>query len=396
MPSFFIRGLARYFAASAMENRARRQSSYTPSSGTSSDNNKKLSNADLASWENNMRWLIPLAQATGYKIVIDNPKSHEQIIIDQNTKTLPELTLEWMQRYNKHELLKWMEKEKEKQQKEEEERRKNLEARRIEEARGRARFGNSFTLSEQNTQDKKSKIQKISKGNNVMPIFYLLLYAFIIVLIGFWVYNSFIFETERHHKDVQKYYALMLEAENSPITELITPEGFRFDMNEEEFNTLNELNIVDGSTKSDWLLGNIHYVGNINGGEFHEGKLFSYEITINECKNNGNVLKLNDDNVKKICEYYKTALGKGYQFTALPDYYYLNHNLFYILTKGNMAITLHYYASDYSSDYNRLSIKCENRPVSAPIEKEIDRIKEEERHKKYRPRFQSQYPYSRL
>lgn len=371
MPSFLIRGLAHYFAASVMESRARRQSSFSPSSRTSSDDNKKVSNADLASWQIHMRWLIPLAQATGFQIVIDNPKSHEQIIIDQNTKVLPELTLQWMQKYNKQELLEWMEKEKKKQQQKEEERRKYLEARRIEETRGRARFGNSFSLGEQNAQNKKSKSQNVSKGNYVIPIL-CLLYVFIIVLIGLWVFNSSIFEAERHVKDIQKYYAIMHEAENSPITEFITPEGFRFDMNEAEFNSLNEINITDGSTKSDWLFGNTHYVGNLYGGEFHEGKLVSYEITISGCKNNGTVLKLNDGNVKQICEYYKTALGKGGQFTALPDYYYLDNNYFYIFTKDNMAITLHYYSSAYSSDYNRLSIKCENRPVSVLKDRKKD------------------------
>ena len=119
MPSFLIRGLARYFAASAMESRARRQSSYTPPSGTSSDDDKQLSSADLASWQTQMRWLIPFVQATWYQIVIDNPKSHEQIIIDKNTKELPELSLDWMQKYDKQELLEWMAKEKERQQQEE-------------------------------------------------------------------------------------------------------------------------------------------------------------------------------------------------------------------------------------------------------------------------------------
>lgn len=229
MPSFLIRGLAHYFAASVMESRARRQSSFSPSSRTSSDDNKKVSDADLSSWQIHMRWLIPLAQATGYQIVIDNPNSHEQIIIDQNTKVLPGLTLEWMQRYNKQELLEWMAKEKERQQQKEEEKRKNLETRRIEEARGRARFGNSFTLSDQNTQDKRNKSQKVSNGNSVMPVL-CLIYVFIIVLIGLWVYNSSIFETERHDKDWEKYNAIILEAENSPTTEFITPEGFRFDI----------------------------------------------------------------------------------------------------------------------------------------------------------------------
>lgn len=158
MSLFLIRGLARYFAASAMESRARRQSTFTPSSGKLPDDDKKISDADLTGWEIHMRWLVPLAQATGYQIVIDNPKSHEQIIIDQNTKEFPKLTLEWMQKYNKQELLEWMEKENERQQQEEEKRQKNLEVHRIEEARGRARFGNSFTLSERNTQDKKATV----------------------------------------------------------------------------------------------------------------------------------------------------------------------------------------------------------------------------------------------
>lgn len=401
MPSFLIRGLARYFAASTMESRARRQSTFTPSSGTSSDDNKKLSEADLAGWLIHMRWLIPLAQATGYQIVIDNPKSHEQIIIDQNTKVLPELTLEWMQRYNKQELLEWITKEKGRQQQEEEEKRKNLEARRIEEARGRARFGNSFTLAEQNTQDKKNKSQKVSKGNYVMPIL-CLIYIFIVVLIGLWVYNSAFFESERHDKDVQKYYRMMHDAEYSPITELTTPEGFRFDMNEDEFNSINgqrKSYIVEGSTMCDWLFGNTHYAcDTLYGGDFSGGKLFRYEITVRGSVNNGIVSKLNNSDISKICDYFRTTLDNDYTYAKLSDYYYLinKDSQIHIFTKHNMAVTLYYHVSDYSSDENHIRIKCENRPVSAPIERERDRIKEEERQKEYRPRFQSQYPYSRL
>lgn len=394
MPSFLIRGLARYFAASAMESRARRQSTYTPSSGNSPDDNKKISDADLAGWEIHMRWLVPFVQATDYQIVIDNPKSHEHIIIDKNTKDLPKLTLEWMQKYNKQELLEWMEKEKERQQQEEEERRKNLETRRIEEACGRARFGNSFILTERNTQDEKSESLNDHKGKYVMPIL-CLIYVFIIVLVGLWVYHSTFFDSKRHDKDCMKYNSIMLDAENSPITELITPDGFRFDMNEDEFNALNELNPKDGSTKSDWLLGDIYYVGYIYGGEFHEGKLFCYEIEIRGHMNNGAVSKLNDNDISKICDYYKTILDKDYTYAKLSDYYYwINRNSqIRLFTKHNMAITLYYHVSDYSSDENHIRIKCENRPVSAPIERERDRSQ-----KKYRPRphFQSQYPYSRL
>jgi len=136
-----------------MESRARRQTSYTPPTGTSSDDENQLSSTDLASWQTQMRWLIPLVQATGYQIVIENPKSHEQIIIDKNTKELPELTLEWMQKYNKQELLKWIEKEKERERIEDEGKQKRLQARQIAEARGRAKFGNSYIPTEQDIQE---------------------------------------------------------------------------------------------------------------------------------------------------------------------------------------------------------------------------------------------------
>ena len=246
MPSFLIRGLARYFAASVMESRARRQSSVSPSSGTSSDDNKKLSDVDLASWQIHMRWLIPLAQATGYQIVIDNPKSHEQIIIDQDTKVLPELTIEWMQKYNKQELHEWMEKEKERQQQEEEERRKNLEAHRIEEARGRARFGNSFMLNDQNIKEmtNNSQIDNAKRiGDYIIPI--LCLYVFILVLVAILVYNSSAFAFERYEKES----AIFSQANN------VVPSLSQENPDKDEYIdsvTINSSNFFNNSS-STWL-----------------------------------------------------------------------------------------------------------------------------------------------
>ena len=150
MPSFLIRGLARYIAASAMESRARRSShNYTP---IPTNNENELTEADLSSWHTDMRWLIPFVQATGYRIVIDNPKSHERIIIDNNTKELPELTLEWMQKYNMQELLEWMAQEKERDIHEQEHKEKLKKARSIAEARGRAKFGNGYKAYEHDIQ----------------------------------------------------------------------------------------------------------------------------------------------------------------------------------------------------------------------------------------------------
>lgn len=199
MPSFLIRGLARYFAASAMESRARSQSSYTPSPDSLSDDSKKLSSGDLTSWQTQMRWLIPFVQATGNQIVIENPKSHEQIIIDKNTKELPELSLEWMQKYDKQELLEWITKERVREQQEEEERIKKLDARRIEEVRGRARFGNSFTLGDKDSNDLRKKNENSNNGNYLIPI--LCICVFIQALIGLWVYNSPMFAHERYKKE---------------------------------------------------------------------------------------------------------------------------------------------------------------------------------------------------
>ena len=151
MPSFFIRGLARYIAASAMERSVSRSSNnYTP---TLIDNDNELSEADLSSWHTDMRWLIPFVQATGYHIVIENPKSHEQIIIDRNTQELPVLTLDWMRKYNKQELLEWMAREKERILHTKEQNEKNKQARSIAEARGRAKFGDNYIPTEQDIQD---------------------------------------------------------------------------------------------------------------------------------------------------------------------------------------------------------------------------------------------------
>ena len=153
MPSFFVRGLARIFAASVMEHRASRSShSYTPIR-ININSYGELSEADLRSWSTDMRWLIPFVQATGYRIIIENPKSHEQIVIDQNTKELPELTLEWMQKYDMQELLEWMAQKEERDLHEREQKEKREKARNIAETRGRAKFGNSYKPTEEDIQD---------------------------------------------------------------------------------------------------------------------------------------------------------------------------------------------------------------------------------------------------
>lgn len=215
MPSFLVRGLAHYIAASAMESRERRKYSYTPTSGDSFDDKDKLCEADCYIWQNQMRWLIPFVQATDYQVVIENPKSHEQIIINKNTKGLPVLTLEWMEKYNKQELLDWMANEQIRQEQERKEKLKRQQTLLIEEARGRERFGNSFTLVDKNNQEEK-KSQNNNKNNYVIPI--LCVVVFILALIGYLVYNSSFFDGERwrkeHNIEVNMISALTIEESN--------------------------------------------------------------------------------------------------------------------------------------------------------------------------------------
>ena len=125
MPSFLIRGLARHFAVSKM------------ASGSSSSTTPNIDEVveGAHAWNEHILWLIPFVKASGYRIVIENPKSHEKLVIDKDTKVFPYLTSEWLRRYDKQKLAEWEAKEKE----------KDLVRRKAEE-RGRKRFGNSFII----------------------------------------------------------------------------------------------------------------------------------------------------------------------------------------------------------------------------------------------------------
>ena len=69
MPSFLIRGLARYIAASAMAG----SSGTTGFGGDFDPDYATLAIRNgVRAWRKLMPWLLPFAQATGYRIVIDN------------------------------------------------------------------------------------------------------------------------------------------------------------------------------------------------------------------------------------------------------------------------------------------------------------------------------------
>ncbi len=106
MPSFLIRGLARYAAVSVVAGGSDSSTGYTPDYAT------EYIRRGVNTWNRTMRWLLPFAKATKLRIVIENPKSHQQIVLDHNTKDFTPLTEEWLRDYDKRELRKWIEQDK--------------------------------------------------------------------------------------------------------------------------------------------------------------------------------------------------------------------------------------------------------------------------------------------
>lgn len=132
MPSFFIRNLARIFALSQMEKSSRSSTSYTLDEVAEG----------VSAWNKNIRWLIPFVKAADYRIVIENPKSHEKIVIDKNTMDFPCLSSSWLKRYDVQEIETWIAGEEKKEK-----------ARSIAEARGRKKYGESYKASEQEIEE---------------------------------------------------------------------------------------------------------------------------------------------------------------------------------------------------------------------------------------------------
>lgn len=180
-----------------------------------------------------------------------------------------------------------------------------------------------------------------------------------------------------------RYNAIMDKAEKSPVTEIETPDGFRFDMAESEFDEAffqRESHFTDSLTKFrygpliaryDWPLGTEHYaVGKTYSKDFRDNKLCSYEIEINGRIVNDRFVWMKESDIIAICDYYKAFLEKDYTFDSLN----LEMGQTYVFTKNNMAITIH-----KVSDRNAIKVKYENRPVTAAIEREIAAFLENEK-----------------
>lgn len=183
--------------------------------------------------------------------------------------------------------------------------------------------------------------------------------------------------------DTKKYLALLVKAEKSPITEVETPDGFRFDMTESEFEEAfvqRESHFTDSLTRFrygpliahyDWLMGTEHYaVGSTYSKDFQDDKLCSYEIEINGRIVNDKFVWLAESDINSINDYYKAFLENNYTF----DSFELEMGQTYVFTKGNMVITIH-----KLSDRRAIKVKYENRPITAGIEKEIEAFLEREK-----------------
>lgn len=149
MPSFLIRGLAHIFAASVMERSASR-SPYVPPTPATDEKEPPLS---TASWQTDMKWLIPFVQATGYSVVITNPKSQERIVIGPDTRELPPLTVGWLRRYDERDFqAKLREVEYLRRQQHQEDARRAA-AKQLACQRGQARFGSNYKPTEADIQE---------------------------------------------------------------------------------------------------------------------------------------------------------------------------------------------------------------------------------------------------
>ena len=131
MPSFLIRNLARIFALSQMEKTSQ------PLIPSITD---KVAEG-VSKWNKEMLWLIPFVRASGYRIVIENPKSHEKIVIDEKTKDFPRLSSSWLKRYDAQELNTWIANEE-----------KREKAQRIKEERDRKKYGDAYKASNKQTK----------------------------------------------------------------------------------------------------------------------------------------------------------------------------------------------------------------------------------------------------
>lgn len=173
--------------------------------------------------------------------------------------------------------------------------------------------------------------------------------------------------------DYDKYWEMSRNAANAPITELATPEGFRFDMDEDAFNeklsSLNHCTFTQYETNYSMYYElkteNGIYAVDFGSPKFFDGKLCSYYIIIEGKITSGNLIPISDDDVKEICDHYKAILKDGYKFESLPEYG-ISFD-YYVFAKGNLFIEIQ---NDTYTDF--LLITCENKPIATKVKDDIE------------------------
>ena len=188
---------------------------------------------------------------------------------------------------------------------------------------------------------------------------------------------------EREFEDQEKYNAIMAEAEKSDMTELNTPDGFSFDMTESAFDKevakresayIDSLTQYEGFAHYDWLLGTEHYaVDQVYLKEFQDDKLCSYEIDIKGRIVNDKFISITESDIDNVCNYYKSFLKKDFTFESLTRSVI---GKTYVFAKNNMVITI---VDEINSFDGKIEITYENRPVTAPIERERQALYESKR-----------------
>ena len=177
----------------------------------------------------------------------------------------------------------------------------------------------------------------------------------------------------KSESDYEKYLRMINEACSSPVTELVTPDKFNFNMSEDEYNSfIDSLPHKDIDDYTYWLfhIEDEVYAASFSEPDFFEEKLCKYKIWINHRIVNDSLEDLSPNDINKIVEHYKTSLGEECELAVLPERLITSDT--YLLIKGNLAITI---TRSHSS--GSLFIECENRPASF----EVEYIKSESSHK---------------
>lgn len=100
-----------------------------------------------------MKWLIPFVQATGYSVVITNPKTQEKIVVSPNSRNLPPLTVDWLRRYDERDFQAKLREVEYLSRLQRQEDARRAAAERLARQRGQARFGSNYKPTEADIQE---------------------------------------------------------------------------------------------------------------------------------------------------------------------------------------------------------------------------------------------------